>query len=342
MVNNLVVCGGTFDHFHKGHESFLRHVFSVGKKNIVGITSDKFVRRWKVDGRSWNQIEPFERRKQEVLKFVKKEGVVDRAEIIEIGDLFGPTLSKDLQIDAIVVSDDTRRGAEIINQKRKELGLKDLNILVAPSIYAEDGNLISSVRIRDGEINGMGRLYANPLWFKKDLILPENLRGEFQKPFGELLKDDGELVVDKDNLVITVGDVTTKKFNENFIKQDISVVDFKIARKETLSSLADLGFSGDEKVVTSDNPAGHITSDLFSKVLSIFKSDFDQKIVLEIAGEEDLAVLPLILRSPLNTVIYYGQPNMGLVKVVVSKESKNRIYGLVSKFEPIEIHTRGY
>ncbi len=37
MVNNLVVCGGTFDHFHKGHEAFLKYVFSVGKKSIIVI-----------------------------------------------------------------------------------------------------------------------------------------------------------------------------------------------------------------------------------------------------------------------------------------------------------------
>lgn len=342
MANNLIVCGGTFDHFHKGHESLLKLAFSSRKSVIIGVTSDKFVENEKRKAKNAKQIELFEKRKGAVLEFIKREKVLDRTEIVKIDDLFGPTLDKNLFIDAIIVSEETRKGAEIINEKRKELGLKDLNILVAPSVYAEDGNLISSGRIRDGEINRIGRLYVNPLWLKKDLILPENLRGEFQKPFGELLRDKGKLIVGKNNLVITVGDVTTKKFNDNNVKQNISVVDFKIARKETFSSLADLGFSGNEEIIVSDNPAGHITSDLFSKVLSIFKSDFDQKIVLEIAGEEDLAVLPLILEAPLNTIIYYGQPNMGLVKVVVSEESKNRVYGLVSKFEPIEIHTRGY
>jgi len=43
MKYNLVACGGTFDHFHKGHEEFLRYVFSVGKKVIVGVTSDEYI-----------------------------------------------------------------------------------------------------------------------------------------------------------------------------------------------------------------------------------------------------------------------------------------------------------
>ena len=339
MKYSLVACGGTFDRFHKGHESLLKLAFSLGVKVIVGVTSDEYVKKLKIKNKKLKIVEDFERRKQEVLEFAEKEKVFNRVEIVKIDDLFGPTLDKNLSIDAIVVSEDSKKGAEIINQKRRELRLKALSILVAPSVYAEDGSLISSARIRNGEINRMGRLYVNPLWLKRDLILPENLREELKKPFGEIVQD---IKRNGNFCVIAVGDVTAKKFNENYINQDISAVDFRIAREEKFTSFSELGFSGDEKVITADNPAGSITCDLFSKVLDIFKSDFDKRIILKIAGEEDLAVLPLILGAPLATIIYYGQPNAGLVKVVVSEASKDKAYGLVSKFKLIEIHTRGY
>lgn len=342
MANNLVVCGGTFDHFHKGHESLLKLSLSLGNKVVIGVTSDKFVRSWKVDDRSWKQIEPFEKRKRAVLEFVKKEKASNKTEIVKIEDLFGPTLDKDLHIDVIVVSENTKKGAEIINDKRKELGLKDLKILIVPLSLAEDGKLISSARIRNGEINRIGKLYVKQSWLKEDFVLPEDLRQEFKKPLGELVSD-----VPKDNdpfgdvLVITVGDAATKKINESSVRQNISVVDFKIARKERFSSFSELGFLGGEKVIAVNNPAGRVTSDLTLAISKIFESDFENRIIIKIIGEEDLAVLPLILLAPLNTIIYYGQPLLrqgsagqaGLVKVVVSEDSKNKAYNLFLKLK---------
>lgn len=335
MGNNLIVCGGTFDHFHKGHESLLRLSLSLGNEVVIGVTSDKFVRSWKVDDRSWKQIEPFEDRKQSVLEFVKKEKALNKIEIIKIEDLFGPTLSKDMLIDAIVISDDTRKGADIINQKRKELGLKDLKIIIAPLVNAEDGKLISSARIRNGEISREGRLYVKPVWLKTDLALPENLRQELKKPFGELCQ---EITLENGSgspYLITVGDVTSKIFNEKSLGQKLSVIDFKVAREKKFVSIKELGFVGDEVIFNVDNPAGFITSSLFKKLVEIIKFGKKKKEILQINGEDDLVVLPLILTVPLNTLIYYGQPDVGLVKVLVSEGNKEKAYNLASRFRPI-------
>lgn len=341
MDCNVIVCGGTFDHFHKGHDGFLKYALSLSRKLIIGVTSDKFVRRWKIDDRSWNQIETLEERKKSILEFVKKEDALDRTEIVKIDDLFGNTLSKDLAIDAIVVSNETKKGADIINQRRAELDLPPLKIFIAPPVEAQDHKLISSARIRNGEIDRKGKLYIKPEWLKTDLVLPENLRKEFQKPFGTLSFDVSKHQ-NKFSWVVSVGDVTTKKFNKLNIEQNISVVDFKVARKKAFSSFGDLGFSKDETTIIVDNPAGHITHNLFLKVLDIFSSGFDKRIILKIEGEEDLAVLPLILAAPLGTTIYYGQPDKGLVKIIVSEEDKEKVYNLASKFKPIEARTRGY
>lgn len=343
MVNNLVVCGGTFDHLHKGHEEFLKYAFSVGKKVIVGITSDKFVRRWKVDDRSWKQTEIFEERKRAVLEFIKKERVLNGIGIVKIDDLFGSTLSKDLLIDAIIVSGETKKNAEIINQKRQGLGLTPLKILIAPLVNAEDGRPIASSRIRNGEINRIGRQYVKPIWLKKNLILPVRLRKEFRKPF-DVLDIDVLKHQDQFPLIVSVGDVTTKKFNQLSVGQKISVVDFKVARKKVFSSFLSLGFCGGEKIITAVNPASYVTHDLFSKILDIFKSGSGKRIILKVTGEEDLAVLPLILATPLGTIIYYGQPSLnsasfegqeGIVRIVVSEQSKDKAYDLASKLKPI-------
>lgn len=341
---NLVVCGGTFDHFHKGHREFLRYVFSVGKKVIVGVTSDEYVKNSKFNPstslrtRIQNSkfVEPFRKRKQAVSEFIESRGVLGGVETVEINDLFGPTLDKSLAIDAIVVAKDTKEGAEYISCKRKELDLSPLKIFIVPPIKAKDGRLISSERIRNGEINREGKLYVKDEWFSNNLKLPEDLRKKFQKPYGELFKDVKDSFKNKSSLVITVGDVTTKKFNEFKLNQQISVIDFKVAREKKFSNIIELGFSGTEKIFKVDNPAGYITSNLLIALAKVFKLEIKNEIVLQINGEEDLTVLPLILMAPLGAVIFYGQPNKGIVKVKVSEGNKDRAYKLLSRFRAID------
>jgi len=349
MKYNCVVCGGTFDHFHKGHEEFLKYTFSLGEEVIVGVTSDSYVKKSNLKNHlppagGISKIETFEKRKQAVLDFIKKEDALNKSEVIKINDLFGPTLSKDLLIDAIVVSRDTRKGAEIINARRKELGLKELNLFIAPQVLAEDGKLISSARIRNGEVNREGKLYVKSLWLKTNLVLPENLRQEFKEPFGELLQEVDLKSEMNSPCVITVGDVTSKIFNEKSLGQKLSVIDFKVAREKKFVNVKELGFVGDEVIFNADNPAGLITSGLFKKLAEIFQPGIKKKTILQVNGEEDLAVLPLVLLAPLNTIIYYGQPPLrsasfegqaGIVKVIVSEKSKDKAYNLVSKLRPI-------
>lgn len=338
MKYDLVVCGGTFDHFHGGHQEFLNYVLSMGEKIIIGLTSDKYVQESKTD----EGIDSYQIRETSLEEFLSQKKVQDKVTILKIDDLFGPTLSRDLSIDAIVVSDDTKKGADIINQKRQEFGLSLLEVLTVSSVMAEDGKPISSQRIRSGQISRMGQLYVNPLWLKENLVLPEDLRQELKEPFGELIRE-GDFKSDLNlSNAITVGDATTKKFNESSPKPNLSVVDFRIARQEIFSSFSELGFLGGEKVITVNNPSGHITADLFSAIAKIFESDFENRIILRVIGEEDLAVLPLILSAPLNSVIFYGQPGEGLVKVLVSESIKNKAYNLVSKLKPIPSNTRGY
>src|SRR3989344_2651128 len=339
MVNNLIICGGTFDHFHKGHKEFLSYALALSKNLIVGVTSNDYVRNSKLKTQSSKLIEDYEIREKNLEEFLAQKKVLNKVEIIKIKDLFGPTLSKDLVIDAIVVSQDSKDGADIINQKRKELKLAALKVFVVPPVNSEDGKLISSARIRNGEINRAGRLYVKPVWLQKDLILPKDLREEFHKPFGGLFKAITDSNILKKSLIIAVGDETSRNLNKLAVNQRITVVDFKVARKKKFSSFLDLGFSGNEKVVFANNPAGHMTHDLFSKILDIFKFSFSKRIILKIAGEEDLAVLPLILAAPLDTVIYYGQPPLrsasyagqaGIIKVVVTEQRKERAYDLAS------------
>ena len=55
-----------------------------------------------------------------------------------------------------------------------------------------------------------------------------------------------------------------------------------------------------------------------------------QKAIIQIKGEEDLLVLPAVLLSPLKTLIFYGQPNKGLVQIKVTEEMKKKVLDLLT------------
>ena len=325
---NLVVCGGTFDHFHKGHREFLRYGLSISNKLLVGLTSDEYVKA-KNKG---ELIESYLLRKKKLEKFLLEENLKDRVLIEPIDNIFVPKVWEELPIKAIIVSKNTLKGAEKINLKRYEQEKSSLRVEIAPLVKSESNEYISSSRIRNGEINREGKAYINPFWIHQSLLITKKLRRQFRKPFGTLFKslEFGRFDVP---YIITVGDVTTKLFNELSLNQDISVIDFKVARKKRFSDVKELGFSGREKTLRIVNPAGCLTSYLFKAVCEIFKFKKNRDcLILQIDGEEDLSVLPLTLAAPLGSVIFYGQPEEGVVRVEVSEDSKKRVYSLVSKF----------
>lgn len=323
MKHKTVVCGGTFDLFHRGHESFLTQVFIQADKVIIGLTSDLYTNKFK-EGIS----ETLKTRKNNLLRFLSSKNFQDRAEIVAINDIYGPLLDKKTEADVIAVTPQTKRAATGINKERENLGLKPLRILVLGMDLAQDGGLISSTRIRNGEIDRKGRLYINPDWRRKTLILPESLRGGLHKPFGKLINDPPNDI--EPNKTVTIGDITTQKFNNNKIEQFISVIDFTVKRQRIFNKLLELGFPNNLEVIKVNNLPGQISWNLFQALIDSFK-DKKRKIIL-VNGEEDLAVLPAILSAPLGYKIYYGQPGEGLVEIEVTEEIKEKAFNLANKF----------
>lgn len=321
---DLIVCGGTFDLLHKGHKSFLQDILNISDKVLLGITSDAYVSKFKNE-----QIDKFEIRKRAVLDFIGSIGVSDRVEIISIDGPEEPLLEDKYKPEAIVVTAQTEKTAIEINEKRKNLGLPPLEIEVIEMEKAEDGGLISSTRIRNGEINRNGKLYVRPHWENKTLILPESLRSNLHKPFGKVLSSvPTGLTGEK---VITVGDVSTQKFNQAKAGQFLSIVDFRVKREKKFDRLSDLGFEDEIETITVENPAGLITPELFDSVRKSMQTS--KKKVILVEGEEDLSFLPVMLLAPLGFSVYYGQPDQGLVEVLVTEENKEKVHDLVCRFK---------
>ncbi|WP_099212350.1 phosphopantetheine adenylyltransferase [Thermococcus henrietii] len=153
-----VVVGGTFDRLHLGHKALLRKAFEVGKVVYVGLTSDEMIR----DKPYAEKILPYELRLRDLLKFFDVNGY-NNYRVIKIHNAIG-FAGEMKSLEAIVVSEETYKGALIVNRAREERGLRPLEIVVIPIIRSSLGPKISSSLIRAGLIDPFGR----PLQWKRN------------------------------------------------------------------------------------------------------------------------------------------------------------------------------
>ncbi len=330
----LTVIGGTFDHLHKGHRTFLHFVLSQSKHVLLGLTSNFYTASKGLN----SSMQPYNKRKEVLESFLKEEKALERIEILPIDNLFIPKQWEKLPIEAIIVSEDSEKGALLINDQRKKKSMLPLAVIVHPLVRGEDRKVISSFRIRNGEINREGKPYLHSEWLNKSLVLPHGLRKKLQEPFGELVRDFDQWfslqrhVLDSKKIV-TVGDAVTMAFNKNHSNQLVSVIDYRIKRVKKFTTPKELGFSEDIEVRNVDNPPGYITASLFQEVVKLFMShDSRKQHLICVHGEEDLAVLPFVLVAPLGFIIFYGQPEEGVVKVDVTEEIKEEAYRIILDF----------
>ena len=144
---SLVAVGGTFDSLHKGHETLVKKAFDIGDSVIIGLTSDQMKDK---------ETKPYAYRKKVLDDFLKKNKLIQRSSIIKLKDPYGLAV-EDKNLNAIVVSEETKHTAEKINNIREKKCLKALNIVTIPLVTGEDNIPISSTRIKKGEIDRNGK-----------------------------------------------------------------------------------------------------------------------------------------------------------------------------------------
>jgi len=148
-----VAAGGTFDLLHKGHRTLLMKAFEVSDHVLIGLCSDEFVRKL---GKQ-HETAPYTQRMAELRRFLCENGFFERAQIFPLKDKYGVTLFKGC-IEALVVSMETASTAAEINEKRKQRGLPPLQLIAISMVPSENHVIISTTRIRRGEIDREGRV----------------------------------------------------------------------------------------------------------------------------------------------------------------------------------------
>src|SRR3990172_1609996 len=173
--------GGTFDLLHAGHKALLKYAFSKAKKVSIGITTDKFV---KVNEKE--TVKSLSERRLEVENFLASEKLITRSQIVLLNDVYGTAID-DKTIEGIVITEETEKGGVLINTARSKAGLTPLPLLHFSMVKADDGEPISSTRIRRGEIDRKGFSYFGFLTAASRFILPDYLREELSMVQGKLV-----------------------------------------------------------------------------------------------------------------------------------------------------------
>lgn len=155
-----VVLGGTFEYLHAGHSQLIEEAFrlvqAAGDGTVhIGLTSDAMA------GGKSHSVSGYDDRKKVLTDFIAvltdELGLPEECYLIsELNDPFGSSVAGDY--DYIVVSPETRPGAEKINEIRRSRDLPELQIREIDFVLAQDTIPISSTRIYNGEIDKNGRI----------------------------------------------------------------------------------------------------------------------------------------------------------------------------------------
>jgi len=329
--------GGTFDHFHRGHEAFLEFAARQGENLIIGVTADHFV-----TGKPYSEsLEPYAVRARHVRNWCKKHRI--NHEVVMLDDLYGPTL-EDRRIKALAVTEETVAGAEKINEVRGHSRLPELPIYICPLVRNELGQPLHAEQIRAGLFDKDGRSFEKAILVERGLN--DEQREALAQPLGDLVEDETTVPTTPGTRIVLVGDQTLQLFLENKWPFNVAVIDELIERQplsaEHKNRLAELEKKPELSVQKVVNLPGQISSELLTAVKNALHSDSglanqdNHKQLIKVTGEEDLATAATILLAPLGTVIFYGQPGVGLVKVDVNLELKNKLRRIFERPETID------
>ena len=149
---DIVALGGTFDIIHDGHMKLLSKAFSISNKTIIGLTSDELAAK-----KGKNLIKNYQQRFESLKSVIEKNFPKSSYEISKLENDFGPAVIEG-SVQALVVSEETSNKGRLLNELRSKRNLPLVETVVIPMVLAEDGDTISTTRIKNSEIDSSGNL----------------------------------------------------------------------------------------------------------------------------------------------------------------------------------------
>ena len=144
--------GGTFDAIHRGHLALLDRAFEVAERVVIGVVGDGLAAR-----RGKSPSSPCAARMAAVKALVESRRPGRPYSISRLDDVFGPAVLE-RSVGALVVSTETEPQGAALNRLRTERGLPPVEVVVVPMVAADDGEPISTTRMRRGMVDADGRV----------------------------------------------------------------------------------------------------------------------------------------------------------------------------------------
>lgn len=207
-----------------------------------------------------------------------------------------------------------------LNIRKQKLGVEDTIEFLKP-VRANDGDKIASARIRNGQIDRLGCKLRGTTELPR--LLQFEGRSGLKAPKGDVYdtkKGPPEKRVverienESPKIVIAVGDVTAATILEEGYTPQVMIVDGITKRGPYEKEFK----AAHEYLIY--NPAAVIYPEAWSTIdTAIHQKDTT---LVTVDGEEDLLGFPAVLLAPEDSVVLYGQPDVGIVWVPVTPENK--------------------
>ncbi len=159
------------------------------------------------------------------------------------------------------------------------------------------------------------------------LDLPEALRAELKDPVGPVYTDAAALLEAAGRPLVAVGDVVT----DHLLRETIPDVALVVGMTKRTALDEEVDRSGFDREVRVENPAATLSADLLEALVEALGSE--ERTVIVVDGEEDLAAVPAIAVAPDGTSVVYGQPDEGMVHVRVDPETRAAMREFLARME---------
>lgn len=335
-MESVGLVGGTFEFFHIGHQKLIETGLSHCDNIEIWVISDEIAQQKDPRISSW----------KERCDYIQSNLLLEdnsRVSFHKLVDEYGVATYHD-KASMIFCTSETMSNCISINRIRVESNLDELSIIEVPHVYSKDGSIISSSRIRDGDIDPEGNNWFDDSFLSSELHLTKDAEVSLKDPFGVLFKgpESDHSIAIKDALnslkthqspIIAVGDVTVKSLQDIGKVASIGLIDEKTKRMKW-DGFREINQTLYDCVIECHNPPGMLTKSLFHscKIAIDNWTMKNLRTLIIVDGEEDLAPLLLHLLAPMNSVILYGQPNQGVVLRITGLDSKSRCQSLISLF----------
>ncbi len=168
---------------------------------------------------------------------------------------------------------------------------------------------------------------------ENDLHLPQSLRSELRKPFGEVMQCSRIIQILKEQPsekpLISIGDTVSTHLIRGGLSPSLIIWDKRIRRRPSDRESSKLLNAYAPPLVVR-NPPATITKEAWNAVVRCLNQE-QASILVE--GEEDLLAIPVILNAPIGSRVIYGLPQKnGAILILIDRKIRAIFEDILSRF----------